>query len=473
MPNHTNTADTTAAAAADTAAARASNRATAAARHSRRRFLKQAALATGALALPAFIPAAALGRDGKIAPSNRIVMGGVGFGGRGSYVMGHWFLGQPDVQFVAACDVRKNRRLAFKQRVDSHYKNSDCKTYIDMQEMFARPDIDAIVSATGDRLHTTVAVRAMRAGKDVYSEKPATMTIAEGQELVRTSRAYARVFQAGMQRLSERNFIFCEELARSGRLGEVKLIHAHHAPWNTVNMKRDWLPAQPLPDPTEVDWDRWLGPCPWRPYNQQYVNSGWHGHHDFYNGAIGEWGSHTFASCQSALNLRDTSPVHFPYVNNPTGDGLTMTFSNGVKMRSLRQDTWKDAAGTQFSWHGSCAIRYIGTEGWCATGDGYSAPDLSNPALLGDINKIVQNYLLRTGRELDHVRNFLACVKSRRETVGNATITHRTMSTVHCANIAQWLKRDLTWDPVKEEFVNDPEANRFRSRAAREGWQIV
>jgi hypothetical protein len=439
----------------------------------RRRFLKQAALATGALALPAFIPAAALGRDGKVAPSNRVVMGGIGYGNRASYVMGQWFLNQPEVQFVAACDVRRDRRNALKQRVDSHNGNTDCKTYIDMEELLARPDIDAIATATGDRLHATVAVRAMRAGKDVYSEKPATMTIAEGQELVRTAKACARVYQAGMQRLSERNFIFCEELVRSGRLGEVKTVHAHHAPWGGVHMNRKWLPEEPLPDRSEVDWDGWLGPCPWRPYNKRYINGGWHGQHDFYNSVIGEWGSHTFASCQAAVDLGNTSPVHYSYVNNPIADGLTMTFANGVKMRSLRQDTWQGANGAKYSWHGSCAIRYIGTEGWCATGDGYSAPDLSNPALLGDLNKIVQNYLLRTGREIDHVRNFLSCVKSRRETAANPTLTHRTMSAVHCGNLAQWLHRDLTWDPVKEEFVNDDEANRCRSRASREGWQIV
>ncbi|MDR3229476.1 MAG: Gfo/Idh/MocA family oxidoreductase [Puniceicoccales bacterium] len=439
----------------------------------RRRFLKQAALATSALALPAFVPAAALGRDGKIAPSNRIVMGGVGFGGRGSYVIGQWFLRQPEVQFVAACDVRRDRRNALKKRIDQHNKNADCKAYVDMDEVFARPDIDAVVVVTGDRLHATAAIRAMRAGKDIYSEKPATMTIAEGQELVRTAKTYARVYQAGMQRLTERNFVFCEELVRSGRLGEVKTVHAHHwLPGFGVNIRNPWKPEEKY-DPAEIDWDRWLGPCPWRPYNKHYVRGGWYGEHDFSTGVIGGWGSHTFASCQAAVDLGDTSPVHYPYVKSTTADGLTMTFANGTKMRSLGQDTWKDAAGKTHKWRGSCAVRYIGTEGWCATGDGYSAPDLSNPALLNDLNKVVQNYLLRTGRELDHVRNFLSCVKSRRETAANPTLTHRTMSTVHCANLAQWLKRDLTWDPIKEEFVNDPEANRCRSRAVREGWQIV
>jgi predicted dehydrogenase len=432
----------------------------------RRQFLKQAALATGAIALPAFIPAAALGRDGNVAPSNRVVMAGIGIGKRGNYVMGDWFLSQKDVQFVAICDVRKDRRLAIKDKVDKHNGNSDCKTYIEMDEVFARPDVDAIVTATGDRLHATVSVRAMRAGKDVYSEKPATMTIVEGQELVRTAAAYGRIYQAGMQRLSEANFIFCDELARSGRLGEIKIVYAHLAPWRGVNMRRDWLPEEPLPDPSEIDWDRWLGPCPWRPFNRRYVHGGWADHYDFYNSVIGEWGSHTFASCHSALDMQNTSPVHYPYVPNSTANGLTMTFANGIKMVSTK-------GGEEGGWKGSCGVRYVGTEGWCSVADNYSAPDVSNPALYADFRKIVQNYLLRTGREVNHVRNFLACVKSRRETVANPSITHRSMSTVHCANIAQQLRRALTWDPVKEEFVNDEQANRLRSRASREGWQIV
>ena len=158
--------------------------------------------------------------------------------------------------------------------------------------------------------------------------------------------------------------------------------------------------------------------------------------------------------------------MSFPYVNNSIADGLTMTFANGVKMVSTK-------GGAEGGWRGSCGVRYVGTEGWCSTADGYSIPDVSNPALLGDINKIVQNYLLRTGRELDHVRNFLSCVRSRKQPVANPTITHRSMSTVHCANIAQQLGRDLTWDPVKEKFVNDDQANRLLFRASREGWQIV
>jgi len=299
---------------------------------SRRQFLKRVAAAGGAVAMPCIIPASALGLDGKVAPSNRIVMAGIGLGGRGTGDLRSWILPDPQAQFVAICDVRRERRDAIKAMTDANYGNTDCKTYIEMMDVLARPDIDAILTATSDRLHATVSIRAMRAGKDVYTEKPASMTIAEGQAVVKTAKQYGRVYQAGMQRLSEANFIVCNELLRLGRLGEVKTVYAHLAPWGNVNMNREWLPEQPLPDPQEIDWDRWLGPCAWRPFNIQYTRGGWHAQHDFYTSVIGEWGSHTFAQCHDALGMQNTSPVHYPYVPNPTADG------NGHDLCQRRED---------------------------------------------------------------------------------------------------------------------------------------
>ncbi|MDX9868900.1 MAG: Gfo/Idh/MocA family oxidoreductase, partial [Kiritimatiellia bacterium] len=233
----------------------------------RRAFLKRTLTAAGAVAMPTLIPASALGKNRAVAPSNRIVVAGIGLGGRGTSDLSSWILPDPEAQFVAICDVQRSRRQAVKAMTDKRYGNTDCKMYVEMMEVLERPDIDAILTATSDRLHATVSIRAMRAGKDVYTEKPASMTIAEGQAVVRTARQYGRVYQAGMQRLSEANFIVCNELLRLGRLGEVKTVYAHLAPWGNVNMSREWLAAEPLPDPDELDWDRWLGPCPWRPFN--------------------------------------------------------------------------------------------------------------------------------------------------------------------------------------------------------------
>ena len=144
---------------------------------------------------------------------------------------------------------------------------------------------------------------------------------------------------------------------------------------------------------------------------------------------------------------------------------MVTTFANGVKM-VLERDM--DAK----IWHGSCGVRYEGPEGWVAIADGYSRCEVSNPAWMADFKKLVDDYMARTQRPMSHVRNFLDCVKSRRETVANPVMMHRTMSSVHAANICMWLKRDMKFDPAKEEFVNDAEANRFRSRAMREPWTV-
>jgi hypothetical protein len=430
---------------------------------SRRQFLKRSALALGTVAGPLAIPGSALGLNGAVAPSARIVLGGLGVGGRGTGVL-NWMLPEKDVQFVAICDAKKSQREAIKRLVDGKYGNSDCAMYRDMREFLAtRTDIDALLIATGDRWHATASVMAMRAGKDVYSEKPSSMTIAEGQGVVATARRYGRVYQTGTQRLSEDNFTFANELLRTGRLGHVHTVRAHIAPWDAAEMKFDWLPAEPQPSKDEVDWDQWLGPCPWRPYNPAYTRGGWRGYYDFHTSCIGEWGAHTFAQCQVAIGATRTSAIQYGYVNNPTGDGMVTLFSNGVRMVLSRGDKW---------WHGSCGVRYEGTDGWVAVADGYAKPEVSSPAVMADFSKLVKDYMARTERPMSHVRDFFDCIKSRRLTVANPEVMHRSMSTVHAANICMWLKRDLRYDPVKEEFVNDPEANRLRSRAMRAPWII-
>jgi predicted dehydrogenase len=429
----------------------------------RRQFLGRAAVAGGLVAAPYVIPGSALGLDDTVVPSERIIMGGMGIGGRGSGDM-RWMMAEKDIQFVAICDAKKAQREKVKQMIDSKYGNSDCVMYSDMREFLATtPHIDALLIATGDRWHALASIMAMRAGKDVYSEKPSCMTIAEGQAVVDTAKRFRRIYQTGTQRLSQPGFTFANELLRTGRLGDVHTIRAHIAPWDAAEMRHDWLPEQPEPPKDEVDWDWWLGPCPWRPYNSAYVRGGWRGHYDFHTSCIGEWGAHTFAQCQVAIGATDTSAVEYGYVNNPTGDGMVTRFPNGVKMILSRGKQW---------WRGSCGVRYEGTEGWVAVADGYSKPDVSSPDMLDDFAKVVQDYVDRTGRAQNHVRNLFDCIKSRRQTVANPEVMHHSMTTVHAANICMWLQRDLKYDPAKVAFDNDAEANRLRSRAMRDPWMI-
>jgi hypothetical protein len=425
----------------------------------RRKFLKSAAQAGAVLAVPTIIPSAVLGKDGAVPPSEKIVCGGIGLRGRGMGDL-RWIMGHPDVQFVAICDLQKKQRLIVKDYVDNQYGTQDCAMYPEINGFLAeRTDIDAVLIATGDRWHALASILAMRSGKDVYTEKPSSMTIAEGRAVVETAKRYARVYQTGTQRLSEPNHVFCIEMARTGRLGKIHTAYAHIAPWDAAQMRHDWLPAVDQPPQDEVDWDAWLGPCPWRPFNPGYVSGGWRGHYDFHTSCIGEWGAHTFAQAQAGLDCGETSPVAYQYVPNETGDGMVTTFASGVKMILSRGDKY---------WHGSCGERFDGTEGWAAAADGYSRPDVSTPDLLSEYKKVMGDYVARTGRALDHMRNFLDCVKTRQPCVANPAVMHHSMTTVHAANICMWLKRDLKYDPVKDEFLNDDEANRLRSRAMRE-----
>jgi len=424
----------------------------------RRQFLKTAGRAGLALGIPTIIPARALGRDGAVAPGERIVLAAVGIGGRGSYDLSV-VLQEADVQCVAVCDVQKAARERAKAAVDQRYGNTDCLACIDFRELLARPDIDAFLIATGDRWHTPLAALAMTAGKDVFSEKPSTLTIAEGQALVATARRYARVFQTGTQRRSEGPFVLADQLARGGLLGKVHTVYAHTLPFE---MRRDWLPAQPEPPRDELDWDLWLGPAPWRPYNPGYLGGcgAWLNYFDFGTGVAG-WCSHTICQCQGAIGADLTSAVSYEYPNNDNAEGFIAHYANGVKLVL--------ACG---GWRGSCGVRYEGSEGWVSVADGYSTPDVSSPTLLEQRQRLMQDYLDESRRPLHHIRDFLDGVRTRRQPVAHAEVAHRSMSTSHAINISMLLKRNLTWDPEREEFVNDPEANRLRSRALREPWRV-
>jgi predicted dehydrogenase len=429
------------------------------ARLTRRDLLKTAA--AGAGTLPWLVPGRTLGKDGNAAPSERILLGGIGLGGRGRTVLSE-MLGEPDVRFLAICDANRSRREMVKNLVDAKYGNTDCAMSADIREFLAeRTDLDAVVIATGDRWHALASIMAMRAGKDVYCEKPSSMTIAEGRMVVETARRYGRVYQTGTQGMSWPNRVFGIELARSGRLGQLHTAYAQIAPWEDAMMRRDWLPAEPEPPKDELDWDAWLGPCPWRPYNAAYVRGAWRGHYDFHTSCIGEWGAHTIMQVQAGIDARDTSAVEYEYVDNAFGDGLVARYANGVKLiLSLKQECWGGVSGQRFD----------GTDGWIAnSGSGHEQTQGSSAALLGEVDKVLEAYAARTGRPMSHARDFFDCVKSRRPTVAYPEAMHGAMTTVHAANICMWLKRNLKYDPVKEEF-DDSEANRFLSRAMRAPW---
>lgn len=428
---------------------------------SRRRVLRAGFSAAAAGMAPMILPGSVLGLGQEVAPSNRLVMGAIGVGGQGSGdLLG--FLAEKDVHMVAVCDVRKDRRLAAKQRVDGHYGNGDCAAYTDFRELLARPDIQAVMIATGDRWHALASILAMRAGKDVYCEKPAALTIAEARALEATAAATKRIFQTGAQRASEANYILAGELVRLGRLGEPKTVHAHLGYLPDWPRRNHMLPDQPDPARDEVDWEMWLGPCPRREFHPAYLGTypapGWYGQYDF-AGGIPQWGSHTILQCQLDLGLGATSAVAYEYSPDIKGKGMNIQFANGLRLIA-RCDGWQ----------GSCGVRYEGSEGWVSTADGYAKPDVSSPALLEGAKSLLDEYLEKNNRARGHIRDFLQCVRSRRPTVTDAAVASHTMITNLAMDICLDLKRDLQWDPERAEFKGDDEANALRARPTREPW---
>ena len=426
---------------------------------SRRDFLLGTAAATAASSLATVLPSRVLGRDGNVAPSEKITLGVIGIGPRCTYDL-KAMLPLTDVQCVAIADVQASRRDAGKALVDRHYNNKDCKLYRDFRELLDRKDIDAVLIATGDRWHAAASILAAKAGKDVYSEKPCGITIADCQELADTMHREKRVFQAGTQRRSVPNFKKAVELAHSGKLGK---LHTLHASIYQPVLDNTWLPAQPLPNADMVDWNLWLGPAAWRPFNQKYVDGGWRGQWDFDSGArVLDWGAHTIDLCQWANQADDTMPVEY----EPTDKNITCRYANGVK---LIVDFLPDPFGNRDPHYitrlGTCPVRFVGDEGSVETGDEGEIvvqPE-SLQAEIPDAAKRVRGLDVSA-----HSRDFFDCIRSRKATAANADVMRRSHIASHAAAIAWILQRKLRIDPAKEEFVDDAEANRLRSRGTRD-----
>ena len=420
---------------------------------SRRRFLKGAALTAGALSLPTIVPASALGRDGNTAPSDRVNVAGIGIGRRGQYDLG-CFLEQSDVRFAAVCDVKEDRRQAIKKMADDKYANQACTMHNDFREVLDRDDIDAVLIATGPNWHATMSAYAARAGKDIYCEKPCTKNIKQSLQLAEVITRTARIFQAGTQRRNLPHFSFACQLARTGRLGKMKRIYAH--PMGMTAVSSGWLPAEPEPASGTADWNRYLGPAAWRPFNTKLLSDGFNFEKGggLVGGGVLEWGSHTVDLCQWAVN--DCPP---PIEYNPPKDGeISCKYIDGVEL-VFREKGWIPL--------GSCPVRFEGETGWVEAGDSGKIV-LSSPELLAG----------RTVEEIGgypatfHVRDFLDCVKTRSQPKGNAVAAARAHIVCHATNVALFLNRTVKLDLEKYEFIDDSEANRLRSEALREPWMI-
>jgi len=424
-------------------------------RLSRRDFCRAAAGA----AAPYVITSTALGAPGRAPASERIVMGAIGLGGRGRHDM-QALMNNDDVQMVAVCDVQATRRKIGKLIVDRHYGNSDCVTYRDFRELLARDDIDAVLVATGDNWQALASIMAAKAGKDIYSEKPMSLTVGEGRGVADTVKRYGVVYQCGTQRRSVPRFAYAVELARSGKLGELKEVWAEKAPFGgKVEWFRITLPPEPEPPADFLDWNMWLGPAQWRPYNHRYITRGfWALHLDFSGGAITEWGSHTVDLCQLAVGQEHSGPVEFELdmVKSEQFEeprrSVVAHYANGVKL-IFEPGKWP------------LHVRFVGTEGWIYVDDDGNVRAEPKSLIAG--RKFGRGY-----PATNHIRNFLDCVKSRRTPIAPAEQAHRSNTVCQVANICVQLNRPVKWIAERERFDNDPEADAMLYRAMRQPWRI-
>ena len=454
---------------------------------SRRHFLQRSAGTLGAaLAAPILMPASALGRGGLLAPNDRITMGFIGLGGQGSghLLGGSWtyltggYAARNDVQVLAVCDVRRERREQAQTRCNKIYAEklgqpgyNGVQAYHDFREVLARPDIDAVLLALPYHWAAPMATMAARAGKDVYCEKPIAITVREGRALVETCKRYGRIYQAGMQQRSEYEgkFRLACELVRNGRIGQLKEVYAYRQPGAFYPTR--WTSDDTQPVPAGFDWDLWLGPHPWRPYAGE---SG----HALSGCFIGDvnWSPHHYDIVQWTINPDPTAPVEVRFEGSATGAGDTAVHPSGAAGRPGDGNVhYRYANGVVVHSVGYPGEPVGGEGGACFVGtEGRIAVDRSN--IVSYPARILKEPLrpddARVYHATSHSGNFLECIRSRRPTICHPETAVYTMNAILIGGIALILQRALKWDPVKGEFPADEQANRLLSCPPRAPWRF-
>jgi predicted dehydrogenase len=429
---------------------------------SRRQFLRRSAVATATVAAPYVIPSGILAREGRPGANDRIGIAGIGVGRQGSGIFrsaASSSLGRP----VAVADVNIHRAGQFATSMK-------IEPYQDYRKLLERKDVDAITTATTDHWRALVCIHACQAGKDVYAEKPMTLTIREGRLMVEAVRKYERVFQTGSQQRSHAANRFGCELVRNGRLGKIHTVIGHNypSPWESA------LPAQPVPD--GLDWDLWCGPVDVVPFNNDLfrprANPGWISFRPYSGGEMTGWGAHGLDQIQWALGMDDSGPVEIwtegpkfdpPTYSKPESRGrgekicrspmIYYRYANGV---TLKLDNGNPGGGI-----------FVGETGKIEI---FRGRVTSNPKEL--VEEPIRDDEIRLYASNNHMLNWLECIRTRKKPVADVEIGHRSATVCHLGNIARWVGRKLQWDPVKETFPGDDEANTYLDRPRRKPYQL-
>jgi myo-inositol 2-dehydrogenase/D-chiro-inositol 1-dehydrogenase len=434
----------------------------------RRQFLKGSAVAAAGVLVPTILPASVFGAD---APSNRITIGFVGVGRMGSGDMRE-LLGFKEVQIIAVCDVDSNRVRNAQKTIEAHYAKQSaggtykgCSTFGDYRDLVTRDEIDAVCVVTPDHWHALPTIAAAKAGKDLFLQKPLTLTIREGRVLSDTVRRYNRIFQVGSQQRSDARFHQACELVRNGRVGKLHTVKVGFG----TDPGTD--PTPPMPVPDSLNYDMWLGQAPWAAYTEKrvhpqkgYGRPGWLRIADYGAGMITGWGAHHNDIAQWGMGTEYTGPVEIEGQADFPKDGLwdvhgdfsiEYTYANGVKV--ICADNKKNKQGVVFE----------GSEGWVYVRRGFI--DANPKSLLTSTIGPNEIHLYKSN---NHKANWLECIKSRAQTIAPAEIGHRSCTVCLLGDIAMRLGRKLRWDPDNEQFIGDEQANRMLWRPMRSPWTL-
>jgi len=430
----------------------------------RRNRLTRRKLLTGAaaaVAAPYIVPSSALGRDGWLAPSERLTVGFIGIGNQGGGHLGG-FIQDKQLQVVAVCDVDAVKRKNARERVEKQYGENKpsatykgCDEYHEYEKLLERKDIDAILMAPPDHWHAAIAIAVCRAGKDVYCEKPLSLTIREAEQMVAAARRYGRVFQTGSQQRSSDNFRFACEMVQSGRIGKLKTVHVNIGEPSA----EAYLPEEPVRP--GLDWERWLGPAPWQPYNAERCSGnyggGWRRIRDYSGGMTTDWGAHHFDIAQWGMGMDGNGPVEILAPEVSEKGCLTFKYANGVEMYRTKM------AGD----HKVSGVLFTGTKGKVEVNRGHlrTWPD----SLMHTPTGPDEVHLYKSP---GHRQDWIDCIKTRKRPICDVAIGASSVTVCHLANIAYWTRGHIKWDPVKHEIVGNPEAARWLDRPKRAPYRL-
>jgi predicted dehydrogenase len=430
----------------------------------RRNFLKKTAIGAAALSAPAIVPSVVLGRNGNIAPSNKITMGCIGIGWQGGFNM-ESFLRLNDVRIIAACDVDANHLNQAKNKINKVNGNKDCAVYNDFRDLLARTDIDAVSLGLPDHWHSIPAIMAADSGKDIFGEKPLAHSIREGRAMVNAVKRNGRIWQTGSWQRSQAHFRFASELVRNGRIGKVLRVEVG-LPSGHADFAGTAGQDNIVPPPQELDYDMWLGPAAWKPYIKARSHKNWRWDLDIGGGQILDWVGHHVDIAHWGLGFDTTGPVEIDGHGEYPNDGVYDTAT-----KYWVESRYKD--GTEMVIAGGypeikSGTKWIGEYGWVWVNRGDTLETYPKELKHDTIGPEEAPLFKSPG----HWRNFIDCIRSRKETITPCETAHRSMSPGHLGQVSMLLGRKLLFDPETEWVLNDQTANEMLGYSMRSPWHI-